>query len=448
MSEQNILNPTQTDPMNPDYGYTEGLPEMHADFQGRGGKAYRRRVMTEGRRYQLGWLNRSAAQAKQLRQWAEQYASGFFSYQDFERARYFSGRFAAPLVISPSGNNQWNLKADFVELPGLPMFQYPSDWAGDGILVEERDDFGSDLVKLTGAAWDRRTKNYALYSEALDNAVWTPVVGGGAANPVVTADASGDPNGNATAEQIAFPLTAGAQSSSLRQNNVIVPAVKGQTFTFSIWLKAVSGATVIRILIEDAGNSANNAAFVCNLTGAWQRFSVTYTSPLAPTSANLGIFINQPASSAAVTLLAWGAQLEYGAAASTYTSTGIGGIPVALPAPLGHALEHGGFGYWHPGNNAIDAAEWEYFGYGFQLYALTNVDMGIMQVSCTALDGTVELAATNVDLYTAAAVASAVVLTNTNMKLGMHRVKLAPTNTKNGASSSTIVIADAIGVMR
>jgi len=72
----------------------------------------------------------------------------------------------------------------------------------------------------------------------------------------------------------------------------------------------------------------------------------------------------------------------------------------------------------------------------------------LVLASCTALDGTVEVPATNIDLYSAAAVSSAPLLAFTNLNLGMHRVKLMPTNTKNAASSSTIVIADAIQVMR
>jgi hypothetical protein len=53
-----------------------------------------------------------------------------------------------------------------------------------------------------------------------------------------------------------------------------------------------------------------------------------------------------------------------------------------------------------------------------------------------------------VDLYSAAATASAVVLTVQNVVLGLHRIKFSPTNTKNAASLNFYVSADAIEVMR
>jgi hypothetical protein len=41
MSEQNILNPTATSQMNPDYGYTEGLPsDLDVGFLARSGDFY------------------------------------------------------------------------------------------------------------------------------------------------------------------------------------------------------------------------------------------------------------------------------------------------------------------------------------------------------------------------------------------------------------------------
>src|SRR5579864_5145153 len=275
MAQANILNPSQTDPMNPDYGYAEGFPEMHSDFQARGGRAYRRRVMTEGRTYQLGWLNRSEAQAETLRQWAEQYSAGFFTYSDYERARYFSGRFKAPLTIQPSGNNQWNLKGDFVELPGVPMFQYPNNWARDAIFMEEQDDFGAQLVKLSGAAWDLRTKNYALYSQDFENAVWTEGSSGGGGLIVVTADAVAAPDGTNTANKLAVPATGAAQFTWIEQR-ITPPAVKGQQLTFSVYLRA-DVAQNFTIVLEDGANSALNSFAVVAVTNAWQRFSVTYT---------------------------------------------------------------------------------------------------------------------------------------------------------------------------
>lgn len=151
MSEQNILNPSQTSLFNPDWGYTEGLPEMRSLFQAMSGKTYSRRQMVRGRVYDLAWNNRDLATKHSLQQWAQQYENDFFSLADWERSRYFSGRFDGPLTFNPVGNQKYNIRGRFVELPGLPMFSYPSNWSRDAIFLEERNGFGEDLVKLTPA---------------------------------------------------------------------------------------------------------------------------------------------------------------------------------------------------------------------------------------------------------------------------------------------------------
>ncbi len=151
MSEQNILNPAQTSLFNPDWGYTEGLPEMRSQFQAASGKMYGRREFGLGRVYDLAWNNRDLATKHTLQQWAQQYENDFFSLADWERARYFSGRFEGPLTFNPVGNQKYNIKGRFIELPGVALFSYPTNWARDAIFLEERNGFGEDLVKLTGA---------------------------------------------------------------------------------------------------------------------------------------------------------------------------------------------------------------------------------------------------------------------------------------------------------
>jgi hypothetical protein len=150
VSEQNILNPTQLSLFNPDWGYTEGLPETRSMFQAASGKMYARREFGLGRVYDLAWNNRDLATKHALQQWAQQYENDFFSLADWERARYFTGRFEAPLTFNPVGNQKYNIKGRFIELPGLAMFAYPSNWSRDAIFLEERNGFGEDLVKLTG----------------------------------------------------------------------------------------------------------------------------------------------------------------------------------------------------------------------------------------------------------------------------------------------------------
>ena len=114
MSEQNILNPSQTSLFNPDWGYTEGLPEMRSLFQAMSGKMYSRRQMGRGRVYDLAWNNRDQATKHSLQQWAQQYENDFFSLADWERSRYFCGRFEGPLTFSPAGNQRYNIRGRFI----------------------------------------------------------------------------------------------------------------------------------------------------------------------------------------------------------------------------------------------------------------------------------------------------------------------------------------------
>jgi hypothetical protein len=160
MSEQNILNANAASVYSPDYGYSEGLPQMLAMFQARSGKTFARQLSARGRVFDLEWHNKLKIDCDYLRTWEAQYRSDFFSFQDIERGRYFSGRFAAPLQISPAGFDRWNLRGQFIEIPGLPMFAYPSAWGVDSIFIEERDGFGADLVKLTGT-WTYETSGSA-----------------------------------------------------------------------------------------------------------------------------------------------------------------------------------------------------------------------------------------------------------------------------------------------
>jgi hypothetical protein len=150
MSEQNVLNPNAASVYSPDYGYTEGLPQMLSMFQAKSGKVFTRQLMARGRVFNLSWNSKLLVDCNYLRAWEAQYRSDFFSYVDVERNRYFTGRFLAQLQVSPAGNDRWNLSGQFIEIPGLAMFAYPTNWGVDSIFMEERDGFGNDLVKLTG----------------------------------------------------------------------------------------------------------------------------------------------------------------------------------------------------------------------------------------------------------------------------------------------------------
>lgn len=153
MAEANILNPLATSALNPDYAYVERLPELRATFMPANGIPSTRLLGARGRAIEMAWTNRSQAEIDQLRQWEAQYRNGFFTFYEIERARYYSGRFAAPLEVSPAGYNIWNAKATFIELPGCAMNAYPSNWDRDAIFIEDRDDFANLQLKFTPVIW-------------------------------------------------------------------------------------------------------------------------------------------------------------------------------------------------------------------------------------------------------------------------------------------------------
>jgi hypothetical protein len=427
MSEQNILNPTAASVMNPHYSIPHKDPATDVSWQARSGQEYDRDMLVRGMEWQLHWDKVPFSTYQSLRQWFRQYRKGFFSYFDIDDNRYYSGKFLAEPQFERVGNNQVNVSATFVEIPKVAMFQYPGNWGVDSIFVEERGDYGQDLVKLTGT-WDHGDKNYVLWSEQFDNAAWTK------ANATVTPNVVTDPNGGATADSVAFSVT--GSTAQLTQTVTTPFPVGGQRVTLSIWLKAASGTPSITLQVFDATGTTSQ---VFALSTAWQRVSISVVLNDAATA--LTFMLLSPTSNA-IAYHVWGAQLEFGGtgAASTYTQTT--GAAAALLAAQQNVNYHNGFAYFDPGTVTTDAAEWIYVGYGFRVWAPKNAQMGIMQVF---LDG---VSQGTIDLYSAAHAASSALMTVQSVSLGQHRVKLAPTNTKNASSSGFIVAADAIEVMR
>jgi hypothetical protein len=431
VSEQNILNPTSTSLLSPDYSVKSSNPRTMARSQARSGRPYYKRVAAKGTVYQLVWNRRPFATYNSLLQWFAQYENDFFSFQDIERGRYFSGMFDDEPQFEVAGNEAVNITANFVSVPGLPLYQYPSNWARDAVFVEERDGLGNDAVKLTGT-WDRRDQNYCLWSEAFDNAVWQKTTGV-TVTPNLVAGPN-DPPGVTSADAIAYNGSGASGDYRIFQTllgSLILPS--GVQTTASLWLRTASGSTTIR-LVTNAGFTQVN----CVLTTAWQRFPVS--SVADGVSQSQVLLRSASGDNSAFTIYASAAQYEYGAAASTYAKTTA--ASALLPSPNADVSVHGGFGYWNSGAVTTDAAEWLYFGYGFRLWSYKAAYMGIANLY---LDSVFQSA---VDLYASAVTASAPVATVQSVPLGLHRVKLSPTNTMNGSATGKNIVADGIEVMR
>lgn len=187
---------------------------------------------------------------------------------------------------------------------------------------------GYDWSKGYGAG-----QNLLLYSEQFDNAAWT----GGATNCSVTANDISGPTGTVTADRLQA-VTSGFS----RTYQVVSGASNNTSYTFSVWLKA-GNVSNVSIRARDSFSTAQVVQNV-TLTSAWQRFTVTVsTGPSGTTSVEGHIFINtngvSGSSSSGDYIYAWGAQLELGSSATTYTPT------TTVPAPNN----------WTPNNISVTA---------------------------------------------------------------------------------------------
>jgi hypothetical protein len=97
-------------------------------------------------------------------------------------------------------------------------------------------------------------------------------------------------------------------------------------------------------------------------------------------------------------------------------------------------------------NNEANDASWlqvGYFGYGFRLVLPRQSNYGMIDVY---LDGTMIQQA--LDLYSANHVAAMPVLTEPNIPLGLHRVKIVCRSIKNPAATNPTAVFGALQVMR
>jgi hypothetical protein len=182
MSEQNILNPDPTSELSPDYGHDRQDQSAISVFRPTSGSPCTRLIQGRGRVFNLPWNKRLFTTMCQLMQWERQYRYDFFTYYDVVSGRYFSGNFLGPLQSQEAGNDKWDIKGQFEEQDGYPLYQYPGEdslatnaamWLRDSVFIEERDSRGNDLAKMTAGSWTTTINanchgGKAYYSNVLD----------------------------------------------------------------------------------------------------------------------------------------------------------------------------------------------------------------------------------------------------------------------------------------
>jgi hypothetical protein len=189
----------------------------------------------------------------------------------------------ASLVLVPSGYKN-----------GVVFSQKPMD--ANGQLTFTR---ASSATRVGPNGYIEKVRtNLITYSEDLSNAAYTndPTDG----SVTITANYGVAPNGTNTADRV--QITRGTNYSQIYQTKSVTAGVE---YSFSLYLKSLSGTPTITILYND-----NGAVGKATLTSSWVRYTFTYNAP--STSANYPMIALYGADSASCDILAWGLQFETG----------------------------------------------------------------------------------------------------------------------------------------
>jgi hypothetical protein len=143
--------------------------------------------------------------------------------------------------------------------------------------------------------------NLLAHSDFFANSAWVKTA------CTIVANNAAAPDGTMTADTITFSSGTGL----MRQTVGAGVVVAGTTYTFSMWVRLVSGSASINIDIND-GTATN-----ITVTTSWSRISWT-----AAAGAGSGGWIDFRSNAAAVWEI-WGAQLEQHPSARPYLSTGV-----------------------------------------------------------------------------------------------------------------------------
>lgn len=194
--------------------------------------------------------------------------------------------------------------------------------------------------------------NMLLYSEQFDNAVWAT------SNANVSANTTVAPDGSITADTVTTTNT----THYIAQDVTVTP---NTTYTFSWWAKTGT-QTAWKYSVFDATHSADIiSATSYTVTGAWQRFNATFTTPAGTT--DIHVYPLRDSGATGTTIL-WGAQLVQSELAGTYTATtGTAALAASSALNVNGAItaqgSNGSLSLYNQTGNASN---------GFTLYSDTN----------------------------------------------------------------------------
>jgi VCBS repeat-containing protein len=199
------------------------------------------------------------------------------------------------LVLGANGQYQYVLASGQANVKALAPGQTATDVFS--YTVSDGSAYPGTGSTITG-------QNFIIQSEAFDNPRWVRF---GAIGSVSANVAAGPLGGAATADQVTLNGGAGGIY-------YVTPA-SGQ-YTFSIWVKLVSGNGAFDLNYYD-GVNGHPQKFVA--TSAWQRVNITFTAS-GSSSANVA-FMHESSQTATGVFQVFGAQLNPGAAMGDYVAT-------------------------------------------------------------------------------------------------------------------------------
>jgi hypothetical protein len=160
-----------------------------------------------------------------------------------------------------------------------------------------------------------------------DVSTWT------ASGPTLTANASAAPDGTLTATHVVFPANSGCCINlGMTSPSAWIP---GDTYTYSVWLRSDSSASVNVSLRTGPGGESDTWP---TMTPTWTRYTVSGTVPAGATGNVTALMYL--ADTPGVDYYAWGAQVEQSATAGPYIATngapatGTGGVATLTTTTL------------------------------------------------------------------------------------------------------------------
>ncbi len=162
MSETDILNPRKgydpefKDSMNPNIGWQRTRKSTLAIAKPAFGRPYQRETANTGHTYTLNYTRRNCLVTDRLKRFFEQFEDGFFTFIDWDTKRHYVGNFVGDMPQTFDVNGRFSSTSwTFVEIPGCPMLEYPSDWDRWAIFQYPVDDYGEARTAVNSGNWVR-----------------------------------------------------------------------------------------------------------------------------------------------------------------------------------------------------------------------------------------------------------------------------------------------------